>query len=78
MQGDGVALRVRGHPVPPIRDLAGLTATSLRPILAGLADADRATFLDRYRERLARTYPPRPDGTTLYPFLRLFFVAVRG
>ena len=32
----------------------------------------------RYRERLARAYPPRPDGITLYPFRRLFFVAVRG
>ena len=58
--------------------LEWVTATSLRPILAGLGDADRATFLDRYRERLRRAYPPRPDGTTLYPFLRLFFVAVRG
>ena len=29
-----------------------VTAISLRPILPGLGDADRATFLDRYRERL--------------------------
>ena len=58
--------------------LEWVTATSLRPILAGLGDADRATFLDRYRERLMRAYPPRPDGITLYPFRRLFFVAVRG
>ena len=58
--------------------LEWVTATSLRPILAGLGDADRATFLDRYRERLVRSYPPRPDGTTLYPFRRLFFAAVRG
>ena len=48
-------------------------ATSLRPILAGLGAADRTTFLDRYRERLARAYPPRPDGVTLYPCRRLFF-----
>ncbi len=58
--------------------LEWVTATSLRPILAGLGDADRVIFLDRYRERLRSAYPPRPDGTTLYPFLRLFFVAVRG
>ena len=58
--------------------LEWVTATSLRPILAGLGDADRAAFLDRYRERLIRAYPTRPDGTTLYPFSRLFIVAVRG
>ena len=58
--------------------LEWVTATSLRPILAGLGDADRETFLDRYRERLRHAYPSRPDGTTLYPFRRLFFAAVRG
>ena len=58
--------------------LEWVTATSLRPILAGLGDADRETYLNEYRERLRRAYPSRPDGTTLYPFRRLFFVAVRG
>ena len=43
-----------------------------------LGDADRATFLDANRDRLRHAYPPRPDGITLYPFLRLLFVAVRG
>ena len=58
--------------------LEWVTATSLRPILAGLGEVDRATFLNEYRERLGRAYPTRPDGVTLYPFRRLFFVAVRG
>ena len=58
--------------------LEWVTATSLRPILAGLGAADRAIFLDRYRERLSHAYPQRPDGITLYPFCRLFFVAVRA
>ena len=58
--------------------LEWVTATSLRPILAGLGDADRATFLNQYGERLRSAYPRRADGTTLYPFRRLFFVAVRG
>ena len=58
--------------------LEWVTATSLRPILAGLGDADRETYLNAYRERLRLAYPSRPDGTTLYPFRRLFFVAVRG
>ena len=53
-----------------------MTAPSLRPILTGLGDADRATFLDRWRERLSHAYPPRPDGITPYPFRRLFLVVV--
>ena len=57
--------------------LEWVAATGLRPILAGLGDADRATFLDRYRARLRHAYPRRADGITLYPFHRLFFVAVR-
>ena len=47
--------------------LEWVTATSLRPILAGLSDADRETYLNAYRERLRCEYPSRPDGTTLYP-----------
>ena len=58
--------------------LEWVTATGLRPILAGLGDADRATFLNKYGKRLRLAYPRRPDGITLYPFRRLFFVAVRG
>ena len=58
--------------------LEWVTATGLRPILAGLGDADRATFLNQYRQRLRSAYPRRADGITLYPFRRLFFVAVRG
>ena len=58
--------------------LEWVTATSLRPILAGLGGADRETYLNAYRERLRCEYPSRPDGTTLYPFRRLFFVAIRG
>ena len=57
--------------------LEWVTGTSLRPILTGLGDADRATFVDQYRGRLRRAYPRRADGITLYPFYRLFFVAVR-
>lgn len=57
--------------------LEWVTATSLRPILAGLGDADRASFLSTYSERLRIAYPRRADGITLFPFLRLFFVAAR-
>lgn len=50
-------------------------ATGLRPILAGLADAERDRFVSGYRERLREAYPRRADGRTLFPFRRLFIVA---
>lgn len=58
--------------------LEWVTSTGLRPILNGLNDADREIYLAEYRRRLNEAYPRRDDGTTLYPFRRLFFVAVRG
>ena len=48
--------------------------TGLRPVLDGLTGDERKTFLAAYRRRLSETYPRRPDGTTLYPFRRLFIV----
>ena len=58
--------------------LEWVTGTGLRPILNGLNDADREIYREEYRQRLNREYPRRPDGVTLYPFRRLFLVAVRG
>ena len=57
--------------------LEWVTGTGLRPILNGLADDEREIYLEEYRRRLSVEYPKRPDGFTLYPFRRLFFVAVR-
>ena len=57
--------------------LEWVTGTGLRPILNGLEDGDRETYLEEYRLRLNVEYPKRADGFTLYPFRRLFFVAVR-
>ena len=57
--------------------LEWVTGTGLRPILNGLEDGDREVYLEEYRRRLNVDYPRRPDGFTLYPFRRLFFVAVR-
>ncbi|MCB2103066.1 MAG: methyltransferase domain-containing protein [Rhodobacterales bacterium] len=53
--------------------------TSLKPLLDALADRPdwHDAFLDAYRRRMAESYPRRADGTTLLPFRRLFFVAVR-
>lgn len=58
--------------------LEWVTSTGLRPILNGLEDGERDVYLEEYRRRLNLEYPRRADGVTLYPFRRLFFVAVRG
>ncbi|GAB4354322.1 MAG: methyltransferase domain-containing protein [Gammaproteobacteria bacterium] len=58
--------------------LEWVKGTGLRPILEGLDDRDREIFLQSYSARLQQAYPARPDGRTLYPFRRLFLVAVRA
>ncbi len=55
--------------------LEWVKGTGLRPILNGLDDRERDTYLDEYARRLRATYPRRADGRTLYPFGRLFIVA---
>jgi trans-aconitate 2-methyltransferase len=47
----------------------------LKQFLDALDAADRGVFEAAYRARVARAYPPRTDGTTLFPFRRLFIVA---
>jgi trans-aconitate 2-methyltransferase len=49
--------------------------TWLRPLLAALDPDEQSRFEASYAERVARAYPPRPDGRTLFPFRRLFIVA---
>ncbi len=49
--------------------------TGLRPVLSGLRDDERATFLGAYARRLREAYPRRGDGFTVFPFRRLFIVA---
>jgi trans-aconitate 2-methyltransferase len=53
-------------------------ATSLRPVLEALDEDMAAAFKKAYAARLREAYPRRPDGTTLFPFLRLFIVARRA
>jgi len=57
--------------------LEWVTGTTLRPILNALQGGEREAYLAQLRPRLSRAYPRRADGITLYPFRRLFFVAVR-
>jgi trans-aconitate 2-methyltransferase len=54
-----------------------MSGTGLRPFAAALDGAEREAFLDAYRQAVAKAYPRRASGKTLYPFQRLFAVAVR-
>ncbi|HEY7140124.1 MAG TPA: trans-aconitate 2-methyltransferase [Methylomirabilota bacterium] len=51
--------------------------SALKPLLDRLQEPERSGFLADYSTRIARAYPARPDGRTLFPFRRLFIVAVR-
>jgi trans-aconitate 2-methyltransferase len=54
-----------------------VSGTGLRPFLAPLDASEREAFLADYRARLRQAYPRRADGKTLFPFKRLFAVAMR-
>ncbi|NEK60547.1 trans-aconitate 2-methyltransferase [Geodermatophilus sabuli] len=54
--------------------LEWVRSTVLRPVLGRLGDADAAELSDAYAAALRAAYPPRPDGTTLLPFRRVFAV----
>ncbi len=49
--------------------------SSLRPFLDKLPPEQAKDFRAAYAAALRPHYPPRPDGTTLLPFKRFFFVA---
>jgi trans-aconitate 2-methyltransferase len=49
----------------------------LKPLLDALDEPQRSAFEADYRGRVLAAYPPRADGTTLFPFTRLFIVAVK-
>jgi trans-aconitate 2-methyltransferase len=52
--------------------------TALRPYLDALKESDREAFMADYRQLVAKAYPPEPDGSTLFPFRRVFVVARRS
>jgi trans-aconitate 2-methyltransferase len=54
-----------------------LRGAVLTPMVAVLAQDERDAFLAELGERLARAYPRRENGTTLFPFTRLFVIARR-
>ncbi len=56
--------------------LEWVKGTSLQPILSRLDDEqERATFTKTYAEALRNAYPKSSNGSTIYPFKRIFFVA---
>lgn len=50
-------------------------STGLKPYIDPLSGSERAEFLDRYRARIAQSYPADAEGTVLLRFPRLFIVA---
>ena len=69
-------LSARGDGEHPV--VAFVSGTWLLPFVERLGDDEEARrdFVGDYRERIARAYPREPDGSTLFPFRRLFVVAV--
>ena len=51
--------------------------TGLRPFLEHLSADQRDPYLRAYGDQIDRAYPPRADGKRLFPFPRLFLVAIR-
>jgi trans-aconitate 2-methyltransferase len=51
--------------------------TSLQPILSLLDDAERAEYLSVYAEKVRAAYPPSANGSTVFPFKRIFFIGAR-
>lgn len=58
--------------------LAWIGSTALRPARDALDDAAYAGFTAELAPRLRAAYPAQPDGTTWFPFRRIFAVARVG
>ncbi len=65
-------LQVLSGDVPVLQWTRG---TALVPVMETLEGEELDAFLEAYRARLDEAYPERPDGSTLFPFKRLFIVA---
>lgn len=55
--------------------LQWISGTALRPVRDALAPADYAAFRAELAPRLRAAYPAGPDGSTWFPFRRVFAVA---
>ncbi|HXY67711.1 MAG TPA: trans-aconitate 2-methyltransferase [Mycobacterium sp.] len=61
------------HPV-----LDWISGTALLPVGERLNEQEYQQFCQELIPLLADAYPPRPDGTTFFPFRRVFVVALVG
>lgn len=55
--------------------LEWVNGSLLRPVIEALEPAEYERFENVYKAQLAATYQPNSDGTTTFPFSRLFIVA---
>jgi trans-aconitate 2-methyltransferase len=51
--------------------------TWLKPLLDALEEPERSEFEETYASLVEKAYPKESDGTTLFPFKRMFIVAKR-
>lgn len=51
-----------------------ISGTALRPVRDALGDADYAAYTAELAPRLREAYPANPDGSTWFPFRRIFVV----
>lgn len=58
--------------------LQWISSTALRPVRDALPAEDYAAFRAELAPRLRAAYPARPDGSTWFPFRRIFAVARTG
>jgi trans-aconitate 2-methyltransferase len=58
--------------------LRWISGTALRPVRDALDAGDYAAFCEELAPRLRAAYPARPDGSTWFPFRRIFAVARTG
>jgi trans-aconitate 2-methyltransferase len=66
------------HVIPSAASIVEwVKGTGIRPFLAQLSNAEQATYLEGYLRDIEAAYPLRADGKRLFPFPRLFIVAVR-
>lgn len=64
------------HGADPVKEWT--KGTWLKQFLDVLDEPERAEFEAAYARRLRIAYPPLADGTTLFPFRRLFILAQRA
>jgi trans-aconitate 2-methyltransferase len=60
----------------PIKEF--VKGSYLKQFLDALEAPERAAFEDQYAMRVHEAYPPEADGTTLFPFRRLFLIVAKA